>query len=264
MARLLDTILGPHRFATETPWSVLTGIFGLFGIVILSLVATIIAAGVIIFAGPTESSSCIMSSDAGMQSAGCARWLLGLVGLSSLVMIAGFFALSHAREGSTPANALLMRDAHMRWWQYAGMVVGLIVILLCAQVAIGWLTGTTDAEMEVGIDYLKELVAGSGGFNWFLIIAVVVLAGPITEEIIFRGFMFTTLIKTRLGFIGAAVITSACWTLLHYQYTWHILVVLFGFGLALAYVVWRTGSLWPGIVGHAANNLASALILALR
>lgn len=264
MARILNLVLGPHRFATETPWGVLTGICGLFGIVILSLVTTIIAAAVIVFAGPDGSSSCITSSDAAMQSPGCARWLLGLVGGSSVVMMVAFFGLSFARQGSSPANTLLMRDAQMRWWQYAGMSLGLIALLLCAQVAISWISGASDAELEVGINYLKELVGGSGMLNWFLIISVVVVAGPIIEEMIFRGFMFTTLIKTRLGFVGTAVITSGCWTVLHYQYTWHILIVLFGFGLALAYVVWRTGSLWPGIVAHSANNLASALILALR
>ncbi|NNE23258.1 MAG: CPBP family intramembrane metalloprotease [Rhizobiales bacterium] len=264
MARILNLILGPHRFATESPWSVLTAICGIFGAVILSLVATIIAAAVVIFLGPAGSAGCIATDISAIEGSGCARWLLALVGTSSVVMIVAFFALSHARQGSTPGNTLLMRDAQLRWWQYAAMSAGLIVVLLCVQVAISWISGVSDAELELGINYLKELVTGSGWLNWFLIISVVVLAGPITEEIIFRGFMFTTLIKTRLGFIGTAIITSGCWTMLHYQYTWHILIVLFGFGLALAYVVWRTGSLWPGIVAHAANNLVSSLILVLR
>ena len=45
---------------------------------------------------------------------------------------------------------------------------------------------------------------------------------------------------------------------------WQLLIVLFIFGVGLAFVVWRTGSLWSGIAVHAANNLASALLLTLR
>ena len=41
--------------------------------------------------------------------------------------------------------------------------------------------------------------------------------------------------------------------------------VLFVFGLVLAVVRWRVGSIWPGIAIHAANNAtaAVAIILAL-
>jgi membrane protease YdiL (CAAX protease family) len=52
--------------------------------------------------------------------------------------------------------------------------------------------------------------------------------------------------------------------LLHYTYTWQILLVLFVFGVLLAYIVWRTGSVWTGIVVHGLNNLISSIVLVLR
>ena len=100
--------------------------------------------------------------------------------------------------------------------------------------------------------------------NWLLIIGVVVVAGPVTEELVFRGFIFSMLIKTRIGFIGAAVITSSLWSLMHGHYNWQVLVGLFIFGVGLSYIVWRTGSLWPAIVSHGANNLVSAVVLFMR
>ena len=93
---------------------------------------------------------------------------------------------------------------------------------------------------------------------------MVVVFGPLWEELVFRGFMFTVLVDTRVGFIGAALITSACWTLLHIAYSWQIMIVLFVVGVSLAFAVWRTGSLWPGVVIHGAINMISALTLALR
>ena len=40
-------------------------------------------------------------------------------------------------------------------------------------------------------------------------------------------------------------------------------VVLFFIGLALAFVRWRTDSLWPGILLHMLNNGIAALLIVL-
>ncbi|MGI9462406.1 MAG: CPBP family intramembrane glutamic endopeptidase, partial [Aestuariivirgaceae bacterium] len=187
-----------------------------------------------------------------------------LVGGSSLVFIGAFYALAHVRKGGSPANVLLLRPSGLWWWQYLLVAAVMIGVVIGSLNVISIVTGASEAEFEVGIEYMKDLVSGSGWLNWLLIISVVVIAGPITEEIVFRGFLFTTLVKTPVGFIGAAAISSVLWTVLHYQYNWQVLLALFIFGVGLSYVVWRTGSLWPGIFAHSANNLASALILLMR
>jgi membrane protease YdiL (CAAX protease family) len=43
-------------------------------------------------------------------------------------------------------------------------------------------------------------------------IAMVVIGAPISEELLFRGFMLPPLAKTRLGFWGATFVTSLLWT----------------------------------------------------
>jgi hypothetical protein len=73
--------------------------------------------------------------------------------------------------------------------------------------------------------------------------------------------LFAAFQKTRLGVIGSAILLSALWAVLHWGYSSQNLVALFGLGLLFAYIVWRTGSLWPAIVGHGANNLVAVVVL---
>ncbi|MGI9464725.1 MAG: CPBP family intramembrane glutamic endopeptidase [Aestuariivirgaceae bacterium] len=266
MAWLLNLILGPHRFETRSPWGIFTGICAVFAGTILSLVtivALLLASSLLIpdQAGNLQRCAAIAGQEVSRE---CSGWALAMMGAFALVLTAAFVGMAYARKGSTPANALLLRAANLRWWQYLALVAVMMSVVLISETAVSLIGGATQADLEQGTDYIKVFMSSGGLYVWVLIIATVVLAGPFVEEVIFRGFMFTTLIETRAGFIGAAVITSACWTVLHYTYSWQTLTVLFIFGVCLSYVVWRTGSLWPGVIAHGANNLVSTLIFALR
>jgi hypothetical protein len=84
------------------------------------------------------------------------------------------------------------------------------------------------------------------------------LATPLTEEIFFRGFVFAGLVP-RLG-VGRAMVASAViFSVFHLSLG--VLVPIFITGMALAWLYWRTGSLWPGIFAHAGQN---ALVVAVQ
>jgi hypothetical protein len=93
---------------------------------------------------------------------------------------------------------------------------------------------------------------------WLVFLATVVLAG-LTEELLFRGILSRTLEGTRLGFWAGASLASAAFAVLHMQYGVGGQLVIFAIGLALAWIRRSSGSLWPAIVAHAANN-AVALV----
>ena len=80
---------------------------------------------------------------------------------------------------------------------------------------------------------------------------IVVLAAPIVEEIFFRGFLFRGLLATR-GLWPAALISAALFAATHLDPS------LFGpafiAGMLFALVYWRTGSVWPTILAHTAQN----------
>jgi membrane protease YdiL (CAAX protease family) len=84
------------------------------------------------------------------------------------------------------------------------------------------------------------------------------LATPLTEEIFFRGFIFSGLIS-RLGVGWAMVASAAIFSVSHLSLG--VLVPIFITGLALAWLYWRTGSLWTSIAAHAGQN---ALVVAIQ
>jgi hypothetical protein len=111
-----------------------------------------------------------------------------------------------------------------------------------------------DVTRELGVDEgtLGAIVAG------VLIIGV----APFTEEVFFRGFMFTGM-RRALPFVLAALIPSLIWGLFHYTGpdSWGVVLQLSIFGLWLCWLYERTGSLWPPVVLHVANNAIAFAIL---
>ena len=84
---------------------------------------------------------------------------------------------------------------------------------------------------------------------WLL--AAGVVAAPISEELLFRGFAFAGL-QARYGWKRAALLTSLVFAVAHLQPA--AIVVLFGAGFLLSMLYYRTNSLWPGVIVHAAIN----------
>ena len=90
--------------------------------------------------------------------------------------------------------------------------------------------------------------------TWLALLSLVV-AAPIMEEFIFRGFLFSQLRNTRLGGWGAIITTSFLWTIIHVQYEPMILYVLFILGILLGYLRYKYNSLYLVIGIHALNNM---------
>lgn len=87
-----------------------------------------------------------------------------------------------------------------------------------------------------------------------LLVAVTIV--PVAEEIFFRGYLFPGLARA-MPVWAAVVISALVFGAAHADAaSFAPLVVI---GAALALLRWRTGSLWPGILFHAAIN-ASVLV----
>ncbi|HXY37304.1 MAG TPA: CPBP family intramembrane glutamic endopeptidase [Planctomycetaceae bacterium] len=126
----------------------------------------------------------------------------------------------------------------------------------------------TDLVTGVGkIEQWQENTYRSATFKPLLWLAVVVGA-PLTEEFFFRGFLFVGLWKSRLGGIGAILVTSLLWAATHTQYTLTSIVSIFALGLVLGYARIRTGSLVVPIAMHSLTGflaiLETAILLHIR
>ena len=87
------------------------------------------------------------------------------------------------------------------------------------------------------------------------------IGAPVAEEFIFRGQIFTALSKTRLGFIGTAVVTSAGWASLHFSEPLIFLGTIFIMGLVFSWMLYRFGSLWVTLACHCVWNLTQAFLI---
>jgi len=95
----------------------------------------------------------------------------------------------------------------------------------------------------------------------WLILLVICIGAPLSEELLFRGFLFSGLSKTWLGFVGTALLTSLMWTSLHVGYSIFGLVEVLAMGLYFSWLLVRTGSVWVPIFCHAANNMVACVVL---
>jgi hypothetical protein len=82
-----------------------------------------------------------------------------------------------------------------------------------------------------------------------------VLFAPLFEEALFRGFLFKGIEDGAVGSVGAIVITSALWTVIHFQYDLYVLSNVFFLGLLIGAARLKTGSIGVPYAMHAANNL---------
>lgn len=89
-----------------------------------------------------------------------------------------------------------------------------------------------------------------------------VIIAPITEEIIFRGFLWRGLAASRVGIAGAMIVSAAGWAVLHVQYDVFAVAQICIFGIFLGLVRWRSGSTTITMILHALNNTAVIVMIA--
>jgi len=95
----------------------------------------------------------------------------------------------------------------------------------------------------------------------FLLYLGVGVAGPLFEEVLFRGFLFKAVQKSVFGSHGAVLFTAIVFSIIHVQYgLWIILCMLFPMAILLGYARLKSNSLLLPILLHSINNLLTCLI----
>lgn len=79
----------------------------------------------------------------------------------------------------------------------------------------------------------------------------------VVEELFFRAVIFT-LLRQRLGFAFAAVLSSVLFAVAHEIAAW---IPVFALGLGLCYLYERRHSLWTNAIAHATVNAVSFIVL---
>lgn len=127
-------------------------------------------------------------------------------------------------------------------------------VVTAVYAALVHLHGRDKLPSELGVSHSTAALVGAAVF--------VCAVAPICEELFFRGFVFGALRHLRLRVAGrdfgvwaAAVLTGILFGAVHLSSAPIQYLVPLGFlGFVLCLVRWRTGSLYPCIALHSANN----------
>jgi membrane protease YdiL (CAAX protease family) len=98
---------------------------------------------------------------------------------------------------------------------------------------------------------------------WPVTVLAIGIGAPLSEELLFRGFLISALAKWRGGFWPAALITNAVWTTFHLGYSLAGMIEVFLGGLYISWLLWRTGGIWLPIIAHGATNIGFLVFLAI-
>ncbi len=129
---------------------------------------------------------------------------------------------------------------------YIAVIPVLSVLLLCLMLAAQAFSYEPPPQPVVEI-YLKK----SANEHLLFFTFFVAVAGPLAEEIFFRGFVYKAF-RGRFGVRWAAVCSAALFSALHMNC--FIFLPIFFLGLFLVYLYERTGSLVPSITAHVIHN----------
>jgi len=218
-------------------WTPLTVFFGILTAIGISFVGTL----------P------IAIADRDLESTVAKNLAQGMVaaGLAGAALI---FALSDA--GGRLREAL--RRLGLRG--FALRIIGIAVVGWLAYVALAALASPLlqpeqqDITREIGGDDQDVLNLVIGGF-------LIVIVAPISEELFFRGFMFAGL-RSSMPIWPAAVISAIVWGSLHLTGgNVGVAVQIAIFGVVLAWLYERSGTLWAPVVAHAINNTIAFVLL---
>jgi uncharacterized protein len=173
------------------------------------------------------------------------------------------------RNGRLSLAGIVLYREPLRWWLYPLLVVGILAWSWLCWFALtpisttlkttffAWLppgfaaTSSADAASLVGYPRSALLVT----FGAYLLLNV--LAGPIVEELYFRGYLLPRL--SRFG-RKAPLLETLLFTVYHFWQPWLYPAILAAFA-AVVFQAYRTRNIYVGMWAHCLLNLSGGLAL---
>ena len=173
-----------------------------------------------------------------------------MIALANLALLILFWMWSRGRG---MASAVMSPGARS-WWRETGFgLLMLIVTLYAGGTFVTWVMEQLQQPVTA-----EDIVPTEAGLGLFLIaLPGLVIIGPMIEEFIFRGWMLPALKQRGMGWIGALIMSSILFGLLHVfagpasiAYT-----AVLGFTAGITRIL--SGRLWGAVLLHALNNLVA-------
>ena len=238
-------LLGGPAYRAQTPWGAGWAVLAAALITLVGILAAIFFVGAANLSTPAGAESPLVRGHVALTTLGV--WQAATIALTLAASL-----LFGGRLGDVLALNAPVAGAFV----YLSAILAMVVLQLIVSIVQYFLvSGDMFADLRPFVDVAI-------GPNWGLALLVVGIGAPLSEELLFRGFLLSALAKTRLGFAGAALISTTLWTALHAGYSLIGIVEVFTIGLFFSWMLWRTGSLRVPIFCHALYN--SLIVCMLR
>lgn len=177
---------------------------------------------------------------------------VALVTMGAAIVPLAVIALAVRRSGCSLAEYL---GLHWPDGRYLRLGLVALAILLPLVDLLSWLAGYAVTPQFVLDLYSSARDAGAV----LLLLLAIVVAAPVVEEALFRGFLLPGLAASFLGASGAIAFTSVAWALLHAQYQPFYLLQIIALGAVFGWLRMRSGSTLLTMLLHGLLNLGALL-----
>lgn len=231
-----------------TPWGFWATIgFSCIIVIVFLFVSVIFSVGIIVATKILNPQFDIMKFAQSLDSNGLFLALTTSVAVPLVIGLSVLFA--KIRKNITVKEYLCLNRTG--WRQFAKWSLILLLFTVCSDAL------TSALGQPIVSDFMVD--AYKTAYFTPLLWLAFIIAAPLYEEILFRGFMFKGIENSRAGPIGAVIITSLAWSALHIQYDFLIIVSIFAGGLLLGWARLKTNSIYIPIAMHALQNLLATI-----
>jgi uncharacterized protein len=129
--------------------------------------------------------------------------------------------------------------------------IAVLATLIVVGDTVSWLAGRNIVD-RFQTDIYQA--ARSASMLPLLLVAITVLI-PVTEESLFRGFLFRGWLRSPHKAWPVIVFTAGLFAVIHVQYDWFLIAQVFAFGVLFGWIRWATGSTILTMLLHALVNL---------
>ena len=246
-APMIATVERP-RWWTSILIVVVSLVVFIFASAVMSIVGVVVVHGRFDMALLTDTNSFVAVSESRIG-------LFLLVVLPQIALVVPSFVAGYCSPVETRKRLSLVRG-HWPIWAWIGAALATPLVGLLSSVVVGLFMEESE-NLKALTDIFRA--HGESGFL-FPLMLMIGLTPAICEEVLFRGYVQTRLTRS-LGPVGGILIASLLFAVFHLDFV-HIIAV-FPLGFYLGLVVWRSGSLFPAMIGHFINNSISVAAVVL-
>lgn len=229
---------GPPPYVPVTSWRPFAGL----GMTIGLLISSLVPVALLVLGAKLLGFSASMV------------WLTMLATPLQQILLVGMTWWAAGLYDDRPSQVLALRAPPQGWKTYAVSFAVFVAGVMAMNLAI---TAIDPSSNKDDLKVFEEMFKSGG---WWLALLMVGVGAPLSEEFLFRGFLFPAIAKSRAGVAGATLITSGVWASIHF-YSVLGMIQVFVIGLLLSWILVRTGSLRVTMVCHGLYNTGLALAM---